>query len=269
VRTALGATLAAGLVVGLVLTGCASTGTTRTSGADGLTTGLPAAASSTSGTSDQAPTGTEGPFGPDGPDASDTPDPALSGRPLPTLPAGDPGTGPASPSSEPADDDATHAPGEPVPAPAMLDTATMAALAGGSWIASPAPHGWCAAPRTPGARTARTQLLESADGRLVQSVTAYDGPAPARAAVRAVAVATERLRQCGFTVDGDPRLGAASEQLTRTAADGTEQVVVVLAAEGVGVVLLASGTPAARGTWESLADLALGSSCAAAAHGCH
>jgi len=260
-RTALG--LASGLVVGLVLTGCASTGTTRTSGADGLTTGLPAAATSTSAA--PAPTGTEGPFGPDGPDASDTPDPALSGEPLPTLPPGDPGTG----SPGPGDSAETHAPGAPVPAAAMLDTETVAAVAGGDWKVGSASHRWCDAPRTPGSRTARVQVLESVDGRLVQSVGSYAGTGADRAAVQAVDAATERLQACGFTHDQDPRLGAASELLTRTAPDGTDQVVLVLAAEGVGVVLMASGTPAGRGTWESLADLALGSSCAAATHGCH
>jgi hypothetical protein len=262
-RTALAATVAAGLVVGLVLTGCTSTGTTRTRGADGLTTGLPAAASSTSAL--PAPSSSEGPFGPDGPDASDTPDPALSGEPLPTLPAGDPGAG----SPGPGDGEETHAPGAPVPAAAMLDTATVAAVAGGDWTVGTASHRWCDAPRTPGARTARVQVLESADGRLVQSVGSYAGTDADRAAVQAVDAVRGRLQTCGFTLDRDPRLGAASELLTRTAADGTDQVVLVLAAEGVGVVLMASGTPTGPGTWESLADLALGSSCAAAAHGCH
>jgi len=65
-RSALG--VASALVLGLVLTGCASTGTTRTTEADGLTTGLPAAVTSTSAA--PAPSGTEGPFGPEGPDAS-------------------------------------------------------------------------------------------------------------------------------------------------------------------------------------------------------
>jgi hypothetical protein len=264
-RTALAANLAAGLVVGLVLTGCASTGTTRTDDADGLTTGLPAAATSTSAAPAPAPSGTEGPFGPDGPDASDTPDPALSGKPLPTLPPGDPGTG----SPGPGGDEETHAPGAPVPAAAMLDTATVAAVAGGDWTVGSASRRWCDAPRTPGARTVRVQVLESADGRLVQSVASYAGTGADRAAVQAVDATSERLQTCGFTLDRDPRLGAASELLTRTAADGTDQVVLVLAAEGVGVVLMASGTPAGRGTWESLTDLALGSSCAAAAHGCH
>ncbi len=71
----------------------------------------------------------------------------------------------------------------------------------------------------------------SADGRLVQSVSAY---ADSDAAVRAVATATDRLVGCGFTRDRDPRLGEASELLTGTGADGAEQLVVVLASEGVG-----------------------------------
>jgi hypothetical protein len=260
-RTALG--LTSGLVLGLVLTGCASTGATRTTGTDGLTTGLPAAATGTSAA--PAPSSTEGPFGPDGPDASDTPDPALSGEPLPTLPPGDPGAGSPGPGATVE----TREPGAPVPAAAMLDTATVGAVTGGNWTVGAPPHRWCAAPRTPGAGTVRVQLLESADGRLVQSVSSYAGTGARRAAVQAVQAATERLQTCGFTLDRDPRLGAASELLTGTAADGTDQVVLVLAAEGVGVVLMASGTPAERGAWESLADLALGSSCAAAADGCH
>jgi hypothetical protein len=104
---------------------------------------------------------------------------------------------------------------------------------------------------------------------LVQSVGSYAGTGADRAAVLAVDATTERLQTCGFTLDRDPRLGAASELLTRSAADGTDQVVLVLATKGVGVVLMASGTPAERGAWDSLADLALGSSCAAAADGCH
>ena len=151
----------------------------------------------------------------------------------------------------------------------MLDTATVGAVAGGGWTVGAAPHRWCDAPRTPGARSRAGPAARvgrrppGAVGRLVRR----DRRAPCRCP--AVEAATERLQTCGFTLDRDPRLGAASELLTRTAADGTDQVVLVLAAEGVGVVLMASGTPAERGAWESLADLALGSSCAAAADGCH
>ena len=151
----------------------------------------------------------------------------------------------------------------------MLDTATVGAVAGGAWsvVDRAAPLVRRTAP-TSGAGTARVQLLESADGRLVQSVGSYAGTgARRRAAVQAVEAATERLQTCGFTRTGTRGSARPPSCLARTAADGTDQVVLVLAAEGVGVVLMASGTPAERDAWESLADLALGSSCAAAADG--
>jgi len=243
-----------------VLVGCSSGEPTRTTGTSRLTTGLPAA--EPSGSNDSRPAQSEGPFGAEGPDASDSPDPALSGSPLPTVPPGDPGDD----TSEPEHSETESSGPRTVPANALLDAPTVGAVAGGSWTGSAAPQGWCAAPRTPGAAATRAQLLESADGRLVQSVSAF---ADSDAAVRAVATATDRLVGCGFTRDRDPRLGEASELLTGTAADGSEQLVVVLASEGVGLVLVASGSAAARGTWDALADLALGSSCAAAEHGCH
>jgi hypothetical protein len=43
----------------------------------------------------------------------------------------------------------------------------------------------------------------------------------------------------------------------------------VIAAEGATVTLTGSGSAAAAGTWESLADLAMGGLCAAGVHGCH
>ena len=179
------------------------------------------------------------------------------------MPPGDPGDD----TSEP---EATHTETQgprTVPANALLDAPIVGAVAGGTWTASAAPQGWCATPRTPGAAAAsRAQLLASDEGRLVQSVSAY---ADSDAAIRAVSTATDRLVGCGFTRDRDPRLGEASELLTRTGADGAEQLVVILASEGVGLVLVASGSAAADGSWDSLADLALGSSCAAAEHGCH
>ncbi len=87
--------------------------------------------------------------------------------------------------------------------------------------------------------------------------------------MRAVSATADRLVGCGFTRDRDPRLGEASELLTGSGVDGTQQVVLVLASEGVGLVLAASGSAAQPGTWDALSDLALGSSCAAAAAGCH
>jgi hypothetical protein len=254
--------LAALIGATLLLAGCSSQ-PSRTSGNDRLTEGLPASgASSEPGSSTGSETGA--PSGGDGPGVSDTPDPALSDQPTPTVPPGDPGDGSADP-AEP--DDSSHGGKAPaVPRDALLDTASVGAVAGGDWTVSAAPSGWCAGPRMPGTSATRSQLLQSPDGRLVQSVSAYRDAA---AALRAVAVATDRLVGCGFTRDRDPRLGEASELLTGPGTDGTQQVVLVLASEGVGLVLAASGSAAQAGTWDSLADLALGSSCAAAGHGCH
>jgi len=255
---AAGAVLLAALL-SVTVAGCApdaATGTARTTNQK-LTQGVPSATTSSDAGSSASSTG--GPFGTDGPDASDTPDPALSNQPLPTLPSGDPGTG------TPSATEAKH-PVTAVPDSALLDPDTVGAVAGGDWVAAAAPAGWCASPRTPGAAVSRGQLLTSAGGRLVQTVSAYGEP---RQAVRAVAAAATKLRSCGFTVVRDPRLGEASELLTRTGAGGADETAVVLAAEGVGVVLLASGTPVAPDVWDSLVDLALGSSCAAAAEGCH
>jgi hypothetical protein len=88
-----------------------------------------------------------------------------------------------------------------------------------------------------------------------------------------IAGESSRLQACGLVVDRDPRLGQVSEQLTGDLPDGaggTDHVVaLVLASERVGVVPMASGPAAQQGAWESLADLALGSSCAASPDGCH
>jgi hypothetical protein len=104
------------------------------------------------------------------------------------------------------------------------------------------------------------------DGRLVQRVSTYASVAASNTAVDAMAAA---LRECGFTSAGDPRLGTASAELTRTGGPSGGERAVVLAAEGVTVVLVASGSAAAPGAWESITDIALGTSCAAAVHGCH
>jgi hypothetical protein len=261
------------LVLALVVAGCAPQATTdtRRTTNEKLTGGLPSSGTDPGAGTGAGPSGAaaatptaapaDGPFGSDGPAASDTPDPELSDQPLPTLPSGDPGTGTASPGGpEPT------RPVPAVPGSALLDVATVAAAAGGDWVAAAAPDGWCASPRTPGAAASRSQLLTSDGGRLVQTVSAYDESRPA---VRAVAAATTRLQACGFRLDRDPRLGEASELLTRTGPDGTAATAVVLATDGVGVVLLGSGSPTAPDVWDSLVDLALGSSCAAAADGCH
>jgi hypothetical protein len=252
------------LVVAAALTGCGGGEPTRTASTTGtgrLTEGLPAAApAAATPAADVA----EQPDGPDGPGAEDTPDPALSGQPVPTLPPGDPGSDGAG-SGDHAGDRGHEAVTE-VPVGALLDAETVGAVAGGRWAAGDVPAEGCAAPRAPGSRVTRAGALTSDGGALVQTVTAHETP---RAAVRAVGRAVLRLEACGWAAGHDPRLGEASRQLTRTTPDGTEQVALVLAAEGVGVALVGSGSAAEQGTWESLADLALGSSCLAASDGCH
>ena len=264
-RARLAALPAVVLVAALPLTGCGTDPGDRTSATQRLTEGLPAATGSPTTPATLRPSvasaaASDAPFGPEGPDSSDTPDPALSGKPLPTVPPGDPG----------ATDDGGrqgNRPGQPgaVPAEALLDAGTVGSVAGGTWTASRPRGDWCADPRPVGSVASRSVLLAAASSRLLQSVSAHPDRA---AAVRSVAATASRLAACGFTGDRDPRLGDASAQLVRSTPDG-DQVALVVAADGVGVVLLASGAAAAQGTWESLADLALGSSCAAASDGCH
>ena len=84
------------------------------------------------------------------------------------------------------------------------------------------------------------------------------------AADAAVAGLRTRLPDCGWDLGEDPRLGSAS--LTATRGDRRLGVVSV---EGVTVVLLGRGPRADGFGWDGLLDVALGTSCAATAHGCH
>lgn len=211
-------------------------------------------------------------FGPDGPGPADRPDPALSGSPVPTLPPGDPGT--ESPeevvTDEPSDDTSEEERDESavteIPGSALVDPETVGALAGGSWSVDPADADACLTEAPAGSTASRAGLLTSNEGHLVQSVSAHPG---LRAAKASVEVTADRLAACGFTPAGDPRLGEASSRLTRTTAAGDQEVAVVISAEGVSVLLVAAGSAAADGVWESLADVAMGTSCAAATHPCH
>ncbi|HEX4700385.1 MAG TPA: hypothetical protein VH857_13640 [Actinomycetes bacterium] len=260
--------LAGALAGSIALAGCGSATPTSDPATSRMTHGLPSAPASPDRTAATGRT-TSGPFGPDGPGASDAPDPALSGQATPTLPPGDPGTTTPPPTGH----DPRHRVTD-VPATALVDTASLGAVAGGTWVETSTPSSWCSAPRTGPAASSRSQLLTATpagtSGRVVESVTAHDSAA---AAADAVAATTARLQGCGLVVDRDPRLGQASEQLTGELPDGaggTDDVVaLVLASERVGVVLVASGRAAQQGAWESLADLALGSSCAASPDGCH
>ena len=246
----------------------------------------------TAATADQSPeqrTGATGAdFGEDGPGPSDSPDPALTGQPVPTLPPGDPGTDEPGTDDPDADDAGTDADDETdgtdgsggsdgdqpdaarlteVPAAALLDVQTVGAVAGGSWAPTdPAGDDACLSADQGGAPTRSVVLAaDDASGRLVQSVATWPTAKAARAAVVGVGSA---LESCGFTATGDPRLGEASAAFERTV-DGAQQHAVVIAVEGATLVLAGSGSAAAPGAWESLADVAMGSACAAGVHGCH
>ena len=237
----------------------------------------------TAATADQSseqPAGATGAdFGPDGPGPSDSPDPALTGQPVPTLPPGDPGTDAPGTDDPDADDDGadhdsedSHGTGgedgdqpdagrlSEVPAAALLDPQTVGAVAGGSWSAAgPAGDEACLAAAHGGAPT-RSVMLAADDfgGRLVHAVATWPTARAARAAVVGVG---SSLEACGFSAAGDPRLGEASAAFDRTV-DGTRQHAVVIAVEGATFVLAGSGSAAAPGAWESLADVAMGSACA-------
>jgi len=159
-----------------------------------------------------------------------------------------------------------------VPASALLDAQTVGAVAGGSWAPAQGDGATavdaCLTDTPAGAAAGRSSVLaaDDASGRLVQQVATWRSVRAANAGVDTVAAA---LTGCGFTGTGDPRLGDASAQLERTLDGGFVERVVVIAAEGATVTLTGSGPAAAAGTWESLADLAMGGLCAAGVHGCH
>lgn len=211
---------------------------------------------------------------PEGPGPQDRPDPALAGEPVPTLPPGDPGTGTeADAGDDRADGEAEQRHGgddghrrvTAVPDSALVDPETVAALAGGTWTVDPDGGEPCATTAPASATASRTVTLTSGPGRLVQTVSAHGSAGAAR---DAVAELTEQLAGCGFAPDGDPRLGEASAQLTREVAAGRE-LATVLAVEGASVVLVGSGAAAEQAAWPALADVALGTACAAGEHGCH
>lgn len=255
-RAPAGLRAAAGMVaLGLFAAGCASARAQQGPEVRADTTAATAASGSA--------------VGPDGPGPSDSPDPALAGHPTPTLPPGDPGIEDLPPDGDDPDGDPPRATGEHgdetpagVAAGALLDAGTVASAAGGTWSATATPAG-CTSAAPVGSAAARSLALAAAGGDLTQTVATYPD---AQSAAAAVTGTGDRLAACGFTVTGDPRLGEASVELSRLE---TGERAMVLAADGALAMLVASGSPAAPGTWESLADLALGTSCAAAPHGCH
>jgi hypothetical protein len=181
------------------------------------------------------------------------------------LPPGDPGLDapPAPDPGVPEDDRDDEEPAlTEVPDPAMLDTQTVSAVLGGSWRQSGGQPLGCLAGDDAVAK--RSATYRSQDAQVLQTVATHESLAEAD---HAVARLGRRLADCGWVGLADPRLGSAS-----TAAEGADgsRTAVVFAAEGVTVTLIGSkGATQSRARWSSLVDLALGNSCAAAAHGCH
>jgi hypothetical protein len=241
------------LATALLLGGCAgsSTGASTTDEAAAPAAGSPTAAAQPSGT----PTATP-----------------RTERAEPTLPPGDPGLdapGVDDPNAEPPEPEPTAArgPRRHVPPAALLDGATVGSVTGTTWTPTDPPADGCAAPRPAAATASRIGALAGPEGGLlVETVATYADPGAARAAVRALRA---RLAGCPGASPSDPRVGDASVQAMVTSPEGTATVVTAIAAEGVLAVLAGTGAVAEEATWPSLTDLALGSTCIAAADGCH
>ena len=216
------------------------------------------------GTADGRSAGAASPAGP-----TSSAKPGGSGAPQPSLPPGDPGldaSGVPSPDMSAPDghgDGHGHGHDEPrrvVPGRAMVGADLVAGMLGGTWSAEPAVAARCTAP--PRAAGRRTVSYRSAAGEVAQTVSTHQTVAVADAAVASLA---DRLAGCGWRVGPDPRIGTAS----LSASDGVHRVTVV-SADGVSVALVGSGR-AVRDeiAWSSLVDVAMGTSCATAADGCH
>lgn len=185
--------------------------------------------------------------------------------PLPTLPPGDPGDGPSVPENTSTVEEPRGAALRTVPAGALLDATTMGQVLGGAWTAAAAPADSCTAPRPGRAVGTRSTLLAGPNGTVIENVATYNG-SDDTAAVSALA---KRLRGCGWTQGAEPPLGEHSAELSRTGSNGVERVVVVTA-EGVTVTVVGRGALAANtDDWAAIVDIANGTSCLAAADGCH
>jgi len=181
------------------------------------------------------------------------------------LPPGDPGLdAPSVPDPGVPEHDREHeeAARTDIPAEAMLDAQTVAGVLGGDWQQSAGHPVDCA---VASGSVADASLEFSTDGgNVVQTLATHRSLA---AADRAAVSAGENLADCGWEKLADPRLGTAS--VAARSADGS-QTAIVLSAEGVTVTLVGSGGAASRRPrWAALADVALGTSCPAAPHGCH
>ncbi len=233
---------AGGCAVALLLTGCAA-------GTEPVKPVAAAAAESTAAPSTEADDASMGADAPADPSAA-------ADLGLPTEEPDDPSAPPVA--------EERLAPKTVVPRRALLDAETVASVAGGAWTAGGEPDR-CAAPAPRGALAVRSSVLDSAGGRLVQTVATHHDAA---AAQRAVPRLASRLKACGWASAEDLMLGEVGASLTRSGPSGRE-TAIVLALEGVSITQVGSGSAAEENTWAALADLALGSSCPAAPDGCH
>jgi hypothetical protein len=161
-----------------------------------------------------------------------------------------------APVAEPSASAAPEAPvvGRPVPASAVLAPTDL----GAGWT-SAAPTRVACSSGLP-ARPSRTAGVGDGRGTLTETVTSGADVAAAVAQWRSA------LARCGWSVS-DYALGDAG--LDARSTDGAARVVVT-GAEGVVVLLHArGGLVRATDELDGWADLALGTSCAAAPDGCH
>jgi hypothetical protein len=186
-------------------------------------------------------------------------------HPATALPPGDPGLdapsvpNPGRPKPGEAHDETART---VVPVEAMFDQQTVSGVLGGTWAQSASEPLACLADSDRVAQ--RSVAFDAADGHLLQTVATHEGH---EAADRAVREQLAALQDCGWTSERAPRMGTASAAASNP--DGGESAVV-LSADGVTVTLVGSGSATEHHRrWASLLDLALGSSCAAAADVCH
>lgn len=233
-RGPLRAVLGVGLAVAL-LTGCGDDLTVATSGD---ATGGPAAESPATSDEPSEPAPESLPPGDPGVDAPEVPEPGMD---------------------EPEPEDDTPAQVD-VPLGAMLDAESVGMMLGGQWAGHPGDGDECLRPE--GALGERSMSFGgSVDGLVVQTVATYPNGKAADAAVSALG---ETAAGCGWTGQADPRLGTAS-----VAADEGPRTMTAVSAEGVVVLLVGTGDFTSDPMrWGSLVDVAVGTSCPAAPHGC-
>jgi hypothetical protein len=230
----------AGVLVGvLVLAGCGAQGADPSAAPAGdsgevSVKGLPAAQS-----------------GPE-PDAEPSLPPGDPGLDAPEVP--DPGTG--GPDHH-HDEEALDS----VPAAALLTAGTVRMVLGGGWERRAGGGDECLLPQDAVATRSMT-YGGPVEALLVETVATYPD---AHDADEAVAALGEAAGGCGWELGPDPRIGSASV----SASDGARTMTAV-SAEGVLVLLVGTGDVTRdRSRWGRLVDMALGTSCAAAADGCH